>query len=160
MALTLQKMSGQTQPATSSSSPPNSTPVGDPIEALRLKISQKVFDSYCDFPTRSELVRHAINDLGLESSRAAMAVDMELESIGCANEHKLLDELEGMLRRFTDKDKKLDQKERADAIQMVCKARQGYSKGLSVDVAEKRVLEYCRAHQVKVKVGFLRWDIP
>ena len=153
MALTLQKKSA-------SSPPLNVAPSGDPIEALRTKISQKVFDSYCETSTRSELIRHALNDLGLESSRASMAVDMELESVGCANEHKLLEELEGMLHRFTDKDKKLDQKERADAIQMVCKARQGYAKGLSVDVAEKRVLEYCRAHQVKVKVGFLRWDVP
>lgn len=153
MALTLQKL-----PATSS--PLNAAPSGDPVEALRAKIAQKVFDSYCETSTRSELIRYALNDLGLESSRASMAVDMELESVGCANEHKLLEELEGMLHRFTDKDKKLDQKERSDAIQMVCKARQGYAKGLSVDVAEKRVLEYCRAHQVKVKVGFLRWDVP
>jgi len=159
MALTLQKSPGQTPPAASSSGA-TLTSVGDPIEALRQRLAQKIFDSYCDFSTRSEMIRHAVNDLGLETSRATMAVDMELEGIGCANEHKLLDELEGMLRRFTDKDKKLDRKERADAIQMVCRARPGYSKGLNVEAAEKRVVEFCRAHQVKVKVGFLRWEIP
>lgn len=87
-------------------------------------------------------------------------VDMELESRGWANEAKLLDELDSLLRRFTEKDKKLDEKERADAVQMVCKAKAGYTKGLDFDTAERRIVEYCRANGVKVKVGFFKWAVP
>jgi len=97
---------------------------------------------------------------GLDLHVATMLVDMELEVAQSANEQRLTEELDGLLRRFTDSDKKLDAKERSDAIQMVCKPKTGYSKGLAFEVAEKRVVAFCRANGVKVKVGFLRWDIP
>ena len=139
---------------------PVPTRTGDPVDALRLKIASRVFDAYCDSALRAELVRYGVSDLGLDPARTALVLDMELEAASCANEHRLIEELDGLLRRFTDKDKKLDSKERSDAIQMVCRAKPGYSKGLAFDVAEKRVVDFCRANRVKVKVGLLRWDIP
>lgn len=143
-----------------SSAQPAPQPTGDPIVAMRSKIASRVFDTYCDSALRAELIRHGVADLGLDLARATIILDMELEAAFCVNEHRLTEELDGLLRRFTDKDKKLDPKERIDAIQIVCKAKSGYSKGLAFDVAEKRVIEFCRANRVKVKVGLLRWDIP
>ncbi len=106
------------------------------------------------------MIRHGVTTYGLDLHMATILVDMELEVTQSANEQRLTEELDGLLRRFTDSDKKLDAKERSDAIQMVCKPKTGYSKGLSFEVAEKRVVAFCRANGVKVKVGFLRWDIP
>lgn len=144
----------------SGSAPQSPPPQGDSVEHLRSKIAARVYDSYCDSALRVELIRHGVSDLGLEPNRATIAIDMELESLGCANESKLCGELDGLLRRFTDQDKKLDPKARSDAIQIVCKAKPGYSKGLAFDVAERRVIEFCRANRVKVKTGMFRWDIP
>ena len=133
---------------------------GDPLDLLRARIATRIFDSYCDTSVRSDLIRYGVNDLGLDPSKTAIVIDMELESLGCANESKLTEELDSLLRRFTDQDKKLDPKERTDAIQMVCRPKPGYSKGLAFDVAERRVVEYCRVNRIKVKVGMFRWDIP
>ncbi len=143
-----------------SSAPQSSPQQGDPVESLRIKIASRVFDSYCDSVLRTDLIRYGVSDLGIDPSKAAIVTDMELEAMGCANEAKLCEELDGLLRRFTDHDKKLDAKERSDAIQMVCRAKPGYLKGLAFDVAERRVVEFCRANRVRVKVGMFRWDVP
>lgn len=106
------------------------------------------------------MIRQGVANLGLDVAKATIIIDMELDAMGCANESKLCEELDALLHRFTDKDKKLDPKERSDAIQIVCRPKPGASKGLAFDVAERRVIEFCRANRVKVKVGILRWDIP
>jgi hypothetical protein len=138
---------------------PNFPPGGD-IDELRKRVVIRVFESYCDEKTRSDLLRQGVNDCGLAADKAAVIVDMELESNGFVNEKKLLIELDAMLHQFTAKDKKLDPKENEDAIQYVCKARVGYSKGLKYDVAQNYITTYCRANSVKVKKGFLSWAIP
>ncbi len=132
----------------------------DPVESLRLAVAARVFDGYCERTLRNALLRQGTAELGLPAARAALVIDLELEALACANEHQLCLDLNELLHRFTDKDKKLDAKERMDAIQMVCKGKFNYSKGLAFGVAEAQVLEFCRAHRVKVKTGFLRWDIP
>ena len=157
MSISLSKTSHQ---ATLSQTASGGAVGGDPVEALRQRVVQRVVEAYCDSALRFELIRYGVNDLALDSSTAGHVTDMELDSLGCANETKLLEELDGLLRRFTDNDKKLDQKECADAIQIVCRPKSGYSKGLVFDTAERRVVEFCRANRVKVKVGFLRWEIP
>ncbi len=136
------------------------TTQSDPQQELRSVVALRVFDGYCDTALRLDMIRHGVTTYGLDLHMATILVDMELEVTQSANEQRLTEELDGLLRRFTDSDKKLDAKERSDAIQMVCKPKTGYSKGLSFEVAEKRVVAFCRANGVKVKVGFLRWDIP
>lgn len=132
----------------------------DPQQGLRTVVAGRVFDAYCDTALRLELIRIGVTSCGLDLHMATMIVDMELEVTQSVNEQRLTEELDGLLRRFTDVDKKLDAKERSDAIQVVCKPKTGYSRGLSFEVAEKRVVAFCRANGVRVKVGFLRWDIP
>lgn len=137
-----------------------SAPSIDPQQMLRTVVAMRVFDAYCDSALRTEMIRLGVSNHGLDLHMATMIVDMELEVTLSANEQSLIEELDGLLRRFTNVDKKLDTKERSDAIQMVCKPKTGYSKGLSFEIAQKRVVTFCRANGVKVKVGFLRWDIP
>jgi len=143
---------------------PASTALGqrtvDSIEILRSKVANKIFGQYCDRAVRTELIRQAITDFGVEPMRAQVLIDMELDSLGFVNEYALCNELNGLLHRFTDGDMKLSNKERQDAMQMVCKARPGLSKGLAFDVAERLITEFCRAHNVKVKVGLFSWAIP
>lgn len=157
----------QPNPALTPQPTPNPTPaptpvhpLGGDVDELRNRVGARVFESYCDEKTRSDLLRQGVNDCGIPAAKAAVIVDMELDSNGFANEKKLLAELEAMLHQFTAKDKKLDLKENEDAMQYVCKARAGYSKGLKYDVAQNYITTYCRANSVKVKKGFLSWAIP
>lgn len=151
------QLTKQLSPTTPAQTP--ATPL-DPQQELRKVVAVRVFDAYCDTALRSEMIRIGVNNHGLDLHMATMIIDMELEVTQSANEQRLADELDGLLRRFTDVDKKLDSKEKSDAIQMVCKPKAGYAKGLSFEVAEKRVVAFCRANGVRVKLGFLRWDIP
>lgn len=151
------------QPQPTPTPQPAPTPVHPPggdVDELRKRVNTRVFESYCDEKTRSELLRQGVNDYGIPADKVAVIVDMELEANGFVNEKKLLAELDAMLNQFTAKDKKLDPKENEDAMQYVCKARAGYSKGLKYDVAQNYITTYCRANSVKVKKGFLSWAIP
>lgn len=145
---------------TPSPSPAPVPPPGGDVDELRKRVENRVFESYCDEKMRMDLLRQATNDCGVPADKAQVIIDMELESRGFVNEKKLLLELEAMLKQFTDKDKKLDPKEREDAMQYVCKPRSGYSKGLKFDVAETFITSFCRANRVKVKMGFFKWDVP
>ncbi len=79
---------------------------------------------------------------------------------GIANEIALIAELKDLLHRFTDADKKLDPKEKDDALQFVCRSRPGFNKGLVFEVANRCLLEFCRTYRVKIKTGFMKWQIP
>jgi len=166
MSITLVKNQNpqQNQQSNPQSNPPHSNhpsqvPGGD-VDAFRIRVTNQIFDGYCDEKTRADLLRQATTDCGISPEKAVVIIDMELESKGCVNEKKLLAELEAMLKQFTDKDKKLDPKEREDAMQYVCKARSGYSKGLAYDVAERYIINFCRSNSVKVKTGLFKWAIP
>lgn len=164
MSINLVKPSGQNPQNQQPQNPPPSNPFpqipGGDIDGLRKRVANSAFDGYCDEKTRADLLRQATNDCGVSPDKAQVIIDMELESGGIVNEKKLLNELELMLKQFTDNDKKLDPKERNDAMQYVCKARAGYSKGLNYDVAERYIVNFCRANRVKVKVGLFKWAIP
>jgi len=134
--------------------------VGDINELLRAEVVNRIYNEYCDQAVRSDLIRHAVKVLGFEPFKAQIVIDMELDALGFANEYALCNELDELLRRFTDKDKKLDIKERQDAMQMVCKSKPGTTKGLAFDVAEHRIIEFCKSNNVRVKVGLFKWAIP
>ena len=132
----------------------------DPVGTLRFQLTTKIFDGYCDEATLGSLLLFAIQTCGLELKKAEIILAMELESMGVANEKVLLVELDALLHRFTDKDRKLDDKEKNDTIQFLCKARTGYKNGLNFDVANRFITAFCRNNSVKVKVGFFKWDVP
>lgn len=161
MAINLGKSSGV---LSSNPTPlPPSAPVNypaDPVEALRSQIITKVFDGYCDEVTMNGLIQYGVSFCGLEQKKAEIVLGMELESRGISNEKVLLIELEALLHRFTNSDKKLDEKEKNDAIQFICKARTGYAKGLNFDVASHYITEFCRRNRVKIKMGLFKWEIP
>jgi methylaspartate ammonia-lyase len=161
MAVNLGKSSGFTNSATITSSLQNQVNYpSDPIESLKVALSIRVFDSYCDENTFNTLIQYGIQQCGLEQKKSEIILTMELESKGITNEKMLLTELDSLLHQFTDSDKKLDEKEKNDTIQFLCKARSGYSQGLSFDVANRFITTFCRNNQVKMKVGFLKWAIP
>lgn len=114
---------------------------------------------YCDVSERQSLIARGVA-LGLQGATVGTLLDLELERRGVANEAALLDRLDGTLRLFTDKDRKLDDKERRDALQLVCRPASGQTQGLRHDVADRYVTQFCRERGVKVKVGLLRWAVP
>jgi hypothetical protein len=132
----------------------------DPIEELQRALSVRVFDNYCDEKTFNTLIQYGIQQCGLEQKKVEILLVMELENKGILNEKILLAELDSLLHQFTDSDKKLDEKEKNDAIQFLCKARAGYSQGLNFNIANQFITTFCRTNQVKMKVGFLKWAIP
>jgi hypothetical protein len=132
----------------------------DPVEALKSQLAIKVFDNYCDEATLNGLIQYGVQSCGLDQKKSEIVLSMELESRGVVNEKLLLTELEALLHRFTTADKKLDEKEKNDSIQFLCKPRAGYTQGLNFDVANRFITTFCRNNRVKVKVGFLKWEIP
>jgi hypothetical protein len=132
---------------------------GDQFDILRQMIASRIDPEYCESSQREALIRDA-QALGLSRTDTEVAVDLELESLFTANEYALLARLEANLRQFTDKDKKLDPKERRDAIQLACRPAVGYRQGLRYDVAERFLVQFCRSNGVKVKKGFMRWATP
>lgn len=132
---------------------------GDPIDRFRQLIASRVHPDYCDVSERESFIRDGMS-LGLDRSTAEVSFDLELEARCIASEQVLLQSLEALLRRFTDQDKKLDKKERQDAIQITCRPAAGYRQGLRYDVAERFLVQFCRSNGVKVKAGFLKWVVP
>ena len=127
---------------------------------LRQHVGTRVFDAYCSAQEYWSLVRYGVETAGLNERTVENALDMELERLGAANEARLLQELEGALGRFTGADRKLDKKDRVDALQLVCRARPGFRCGLKPGVAEAAIDAYCRANAIKVKTGLFSWGVP
>jgi hypothetical protein len=130
------------------------------VEGFRGHVPAKVFDAYCEASAWRNLVEEGVRSFGLDRKTAELALDMELERLGVANETALLRETEAMLKQFTDRDRKLDGKERSDIVQLACRAKSGYSKGLRHEVAEAFIVDFCRQNGVKVKVGLFKWAVP
>lgn len=130
------------------------------IDGFRASLANRVFDGYCPSSQFQALLAEAVSAFGLDKDLANVTLEIELERMAVANEALLLREMEAMLRQFTDKDKKLDAKERIDLVQLFCKSKAGYSKGLSINVAQDFIVEFCRINKVKVKVGILKWAVP
>lgn len=122
-------------------------------------IAAETATGYCDVDMRRSFVARAVR-AGLPSDEAEIMVDLELERLRVANETVLLQRLEAVLCRFTDEDARLDDKERRDALQIVCRPAPGYAQGLRHDVADGYVVRFCRERRVKIKVGLLRWAVP
>lgn len=129
-------------------------------DELRKRVAMRIFDNYCSEGTWNELIREGVESVGLDPIDAKTMINMELEALGAVNEKLLIEELNALLHRFTSKDKKLDQKERDDALQYVCKPRPGYKKGLDYQIADQYITEFCQANRVKVKVGMFKWEVP
>jgi hypothetical protein len=159
MAVGLSKSVGS-QPAGSGSGTGTTPPGGPDLEGFRRSIPTRIFDSYCDRSTWQAIVADGIGSFGLDRRTAELAVDMELENMSAANEAALLREAESMLKQFTDRDRKLDDKERSDVIQLVCRAKPGYAKGLRHEVADAFITDFCRQNAIKVKMGFFKWAVP
>ena len=152
---------GKSSVSTNSTSIQNqSNSVKDPVELLKNQVGFKVFDGYCDQNTFNSLIQYGVQSCGLSDKKCEVILGVEFENKNIVNEKFLLIELDSLLHQFTDSDKKLDQKEKNDAIQFLCKARLGYTHGLNYDVANRFIIDFCRKHRVKVKSGFLKWEIP
>lgn len=130
------------------------------LAALSAYIAARVFDDYCSVDEYRAFVTHGVASTGQDVVTVEHAVDLQLERMGAANELRLLAELDSALHRFTASDRKLDAKEKDDAVQLVCKSRPGFCHGLRYEVAQAAILAYCRAHNVKQKVGLFSWAVP
>ena len=90
---------------------------------------------------------------GLAVRDIETAIQTELRKSGSVSERQLLDELEMMLRQFTDDDRLLDRKEERDAFDHVVRPAQGKRKGLDPQVAEAHVASFCRVHGIRRQTG-------
>lgn len=133
---------------------------GDGVEKFRAYCASQLIDNYCDKSTFDNFIRHGVSSYGVESKKGEIILETELDSRLITNEKKLIQEMEAILYQFTQSDKKLDNKERDDALQMVCKPRSGYIKGLKYEIAEGLIISFCRQHRVKIKKNLFQWVIP
>lgn len=86
---------------------------------------------------------------GLAVRDIETAIQTELKKSGSVSERLLVDELERMLRQFTDNDRLLDRKEERDAFDHVVRPAAGKRKGLDPQVAEAHVASFCRVHGIR-----------
>jgi hypothetical protein len=126
----------------------------------RQYIQSHIVDNYCAAADYRSLVKYGIEVIGLDTQTTENALDLELERLGIANETRLLQELEAALHRLMTSGKKLGEKEKIDALQLVCKPRRGYRTGLNDGIAEGAITAYCRTNGVKVKTGLFSWAVP
>jgi len=133
---------------------------GDAIARFSAHIAAELPGQYCDETSFIALLAYGTKVCGLPESRAEHVLTMQLEKSRIVNERNLLLELDGLLRNFTDRDKKLDKKEWADAVDSACRPRGGCATGLKRVEAERYITEFCRRHGVKAQAGFFRWAIP
>lgn len=141
-----------------------SVPVAEPVSEDGLSvfhrdIADSISNAYCDSATFAKLLRQGQNMLALEERRVNAIVSMALERLHAVNEQALLEELEALLHVFTDAEKKLDKKERIDALQSACKARPGMKKGMDAAIAERFITDFCRRNAVKERSGLWGWKV-
>ncbi|WP_300759195.1 hypothetical protein [Janthinobacterium sp.] len=139
-----------------------SVPLAEPVSDDRLSsfhrdIADHISNAYCDSATFAKLLRHGQNMLGLDARRVHAILSMALERLHAVNEQALLDELDALLHVCTDAEKKLDKKERIDALQTVCKARPGVKKGMDPAIAERFITDFCRRNAVMERSGLWGW---
>lgn len=146
-------------------SPPNERRVLSPalLDDAQKKFSMYIADntsnSYCDLATFGVLSRYGKNDLGLDARRVESILSLALQRLGAVNEKELLDELDALLRVFTDAEKRLDKKSRIDALQSVCKPRSGAIKGVDPEVVERHINDFCRRNGVMQRSGIWGWKV-
>lgn len=143
-----------------SSVPIVSHSTSDSVMLYRQWIAGQVFDNYCSTVDIASFEKHGTLHFGLDNKQASLILELELLSLGVANEKTLLTELESTLIGFTSSTQKLASKEYDDVLQLSCKARNGFRKGLEHQAAEQYILSFCRRNRVKIKSGFLQWKIP
>ncbi len=94
-------------------------------------------------------VKEEASAKGMSVKEVEVMLRVELEKLGAVSERLLVDELEELLRQFTDVDKLLDKKEERDALDQVVIPASGKKKGLDPRVAEDYVASFCRANGIK-----------
>jgi DNA topoisomerase VI subunit B len=139
---------------------PEPEPKPDP-DRLKEKILEMFSESrYCDIASFEKLMAFALGDCVMNELNAKATIEIEFENNHILHELKKIEELNALLQRFTQQDKKLDAKEREDAIQKVSRKKAGYSKALNPEVVVSYLDKFCRDNGVKVKTGLFKWEIP
>ena len=135
-------------------------------EPPEVRLKKKILDlslfqsKYCDEQVFQNLLRYAIDDCGIDAIKAKARIDFELEQGEILNESRKIEELYSLLQRFTQNDKRLDAKERDDALQIVSNKKSGYAKSLNPEVANAHLIKFCRDNGIKIKTSLFKWEIP
>lgn len=116
-------------------------------------------DSYLDRDEEKRLKEEAATR-GIPIKDAEIIVRGELQKVGAVSERQLLDQLDQLLRQFTDDDKLLDKKEERDAFDQVVIAAAGKKKGLDPRVAEEFVASFCKVNGVRRSTASRNWALP
>jgi len=132
----------------------------DAVRAFETHLAAELDDAYCSAGQFQALVAYAGRQWNIPRARAETLLAMWLEQHHVVNENQLLAELDGLLHAFTHEDRKLDKKERQDALQSICTPRPGYARGLDSVEAERYLIEFCRINSVRVRVGLFKWQVP
>ncbi|WP_313174962.1 hypothetical protein [Massilia sp.] len=132
----------------------------DAARAFEAHLAAELGDPYCSAGQFQALVAYAGRQWRIPRARAETLLAMWLEQHHAVNEKQLLAELDGLLHAFTHDDRKLDKKERQDALQSICTPRPGYARGLDSVEAERYLIEFCRINSVRVRVGLFKWQVP
>ena len=119
------------------------------IDWLENRIYASIGDDFYLDRDEERRIKEEASAKGMSVKEVEVMLRVELEKLGAVSERVLVDELEELLRQFTDVDKLLDKKEERDAFDQVVIPASGKKKGLDPRVAEDYVASFCRANGIK-----------
>ncbi len=104
-------------------------------------------DSYLDREEEKRIKEEgAAKGIGIRDIE--LVIRTELDKHGAVCERLLTDDLDRLLHQFTDRDRKLDNKEERNALDSVIRPAAGKKKGLDPRVAEEYVASFCKVNGV------------
>lgn len=115
-------------------------------EWLNNRIAAAVDDDFYLDRGEEQRIKEESAARGILARDCELILREELEARSSVSERVLIEQLDRLLHQFTDKDKKLDQKEERDALNKVLTPGPGKKVGLDPRVAEEYVATFCRVN--------------
>ncbi len=122
-----------------------------PIEQqwLENRISAAVDDDFYLDRDEEKRIKEESSAKGILTRDIELIIRTQLDNHGAVCERILIDQLDRLLRQFTDNDKELDSKEERDALDKVLIPVHGKKKGLDPRIAEEYVDSFCKVNGVR-----------
>lgn len=126
-------------------------------EWLKNRVAVAVDDDFYLDRDEERRIKEEGASRGIVSREIELIIREQLDEYSAVSERALLEELDRLLRQFTDNDKKLDQKEERLALGKVVTPASGKRVGLDPRVAEEYVSSFCKANGASRSTDTKKW---
>lgn len=126
-------------------------------EWLKNRVAVAVDDDFYLDRDEERRIKEEGASRGIVSREIELIIREQLDEYSAVSERALVEELDRLLRQFTDNDKKLDQKEERLALGKVVTPASGKRVGLDPRVAEEYVSSFCKANGASRSTDTKKW---